>query len=290
MPLQIGTSGWSYKEWIGPFYSESKGMLTHYSKVFKTVEVDSSFYRYPDERMAYAWARRGPDGFKYALKVPGLITHDKKFELSQGIIKDLQRFLDLIEPLNRTGKLGPLLFQMPPSYKADLDKLENVLTLLPEGYQYAIEFRHNSWLQPETWKVLRESKVAYTIVDEPLLPPDVILTSSEFAYVRWHGRGDRPWYNYNYSEPELQKWIPPIKEIEQKVPNVYGYFNNHFHGFAVANALQLTKMLGRMTEEQESSLGRIMEYLKHPKEMSTTSGVSELSPTQKRLSDFLEGN
>jgi uncharacterized protein YecE (DUF72 family) len=281
----IGTSGWSYKEWIGPFYSESKGMLTQYAKTFQTVEVDSSFYRYPEERMAYAWARRSPPGFKYALKIPRLITHDKKFDPSQGIMKDLRRFLDIIEPLKRNGKLGPLLFQMPPSYHADLDQLESVLTLLPEDYQYAIEFRHRSWLQPETWSVLRDSNVAYTIVDEPLLPPDIVLTSKDFTYVRWHGRGESPWYNYNYSEEELQGWLPKVKEIESKSPAVYGYFNNHFHGFAVANALQLTKMLGRGTQEQEGSLRKVLDYLKHPDKNRANS--SSESSSQKSLSEFL---
>ncbi len=283
--MRIGTSGWSYEEWIGPFYSESKGMLTQYAKTFRTVEVDSSFYRYPEERMAYAWARRSPPDFSYALKIPRLITHDKKFDPSQGIMKDLRRFLDIIEPLKQNGKLGPLLFQMPPSYRVDLDQLENVLILLPEGYQYAIEFRHPSWIQPETWKVLRASNVAYTIVDEPLLPPDVVLTSKDFAYMRWHGRGESPWYNYNYSEEELQRWLPKVSEIEAKSPAVYGYFNNHFHGFAVANALQLTKMLGRMTQEQEDSLRKIVEYLKQPKEQRMKS--SPEGSSQKSLSEFL---
>ncbi len=261
-------------------------MLTEYAKTFTTVEVDSSFYRYPEERMVQAWARRGPQDFKYAFKIPGLITHDKKFDPSQGIMKDLQRFFDIIEPLKRTEKLGPLLFQMPPSYRANLDQLENVLTMLPEGYLYAIEFRHQSWLQTETWKVLRESNVAYTIVDEPLLPPDLILTSKDFAYVRWHGRGESPWYNYNYSEKELENWVPKVRELENKSPTVYGYFNNHFHGFAVANALQLTKMLGRMTEEQQGSLRKIVEYLKNPREQRTA-GTSLQGSSQKSLTDFL---
>lgn len=262
-------------------------MLTHYAKTFNTVEVDSSFYRYPDERMAYAWSRRGNPGFKYALKIPGLITHEKKLDPSQGIMKDLQRFLDIIEPLRRNNKLGPLLFQMPPSYKADFDKLENVMTLLPEGYQYAIEFRHPSWLQPETWRILRDSNVAYTIVDEPLLPPDVILTSKEFTYVRWHGKGKNPWYNYNYPEEQLQQWVPKMRELEEKTPAVYGYFNNHFHGFAVANALQLTQMLGSMNEEQQGSLRRIMEYFKHPKSVGTPETAESTQASQTSLSDFL---
>ncbi len=263
-------------------------MLRQYAKTFRTVEVDSSFYRYPEERMAYAWARRSPPDFKYALKIPRLITHDKRFDPAQGIMKDLQRFLDIIEPLKRDEKLGPLLFQMPPSYRFNLDQLEKVLTMLPEGYQYSIEFRHQSWLQMDTWKVLRDSNVAYTIVDEPLLPPDVILTSKDFAYVRWHGRGQTPWYNYSYSEEELQKWLPKVREIEAKSPSVYGYFNNHFHGFAVANALQLTKMLGGMTQEQESSLRKIVEYLRSPKDQRA--GISRESSGQKSLSEFLEGD
>lgn len=285
--LRIGTSGWSYKEWVGPFYSDQKGMLTHYSKVFSTVEVDSSFYRYPDERMTMAWSRRGPPDFKYTLKVPRLITHDKKLEPSAGILKDLQRFLDLIEPLKRTGKLGPLLFQMPPSYHVDLDKLEMVLGLLPEGYQYAIEFRHPSWLNPNTWKLLKEYGVAYTIVDEPLLPPEVILTTKEFAYIRWHGRGSHPWYDYDYSEKELADWRPKVEKAASETKAVYGFFNNHFHGFAVANALQLTKMLGRMTKDEEDSLRKVLEYLRTPKDLRPMVSDEDVQG-QRSLSEFLD--
>ncbi len=286
--MRVGTSGWSYKEWVGPFYNESKGMLNYYARVFNTVEVDSTFYRYPEEKMAQAWSIRGPPDFKYALKIPRLITHDKKLDPEQGIFKDLQRFLDIVDPIRRREKLGPLLFQMPPSYTADLDQLEKVLALLPDGYQYSIEFRNLTWFQPDTWRVLGKYNVAYTIVDEPLMPADVMLTSKDFAYVRWHGRGESPWYDYNYSETELRNWSPKVNEITQRVKQTYGYFNNHFHGFAVANALQLTQMLGTMTEDQEKSLGKIMEYLKNPKRATTSRTTRGTETGQASLRDFIE--
>jgi hypothetical protein len=119
-------------------------------------------------------------------------------------------------------------------------------------------------MRDETWKTLSKYNVAYTIVDEPLLPPEVHVTA-DFAYVRWHGRGQRPWYDYRYTEKELADWMPKVKEVEGSVKTTYGYFNNHFHGYAVENALSILKMLDKITPSQEEVLKRARAHLKQAK-------------------------
>jgi hypothetical protein len=116
-------------------------------------------------------------------------------------------------------------------------------------------------MRDETWRLLKKYEVAYTIVDELLLPPEVHVTS-KIAYFRWHGRGTRPWYNYRYSINELEPWIPKVKEVAGKIETVYGFFNNHYHGYAVENCLQVLEMLGKLTTEQAEAKVTVQEYLK----------------------------
>ena len=113
----------------------------------------------------------------------------------------------------------------------------------------------------ETWNLLKEYEVAYTNVDEPLLPPEIHLTT-DFAYFRWHGHGNNPWFNYRYAKDELKHWIPKLKRIAKKVKKVYGYFNNHFHGYAVENCLQVLEMLGLITQEQMEIKTRVEKHFK----------------------------
>ena len=202
----FGTSGWSYKEWIGPFYKEKdKSMLQAYSKVFKTVEINSTFYRYPSKGTVMGWMKYSPEGFTYTAKLPRLITHEKKLDLNKGIEEDLQRFTELMEPLYLGGKLGCILIQLPPRFDYKPKEMEEFFRVLPTQIKFAVEFRDPSWMRPETWALLEKYQVGYTIVDEPLLPSEVHLTSN-IAYFRWHGKGKRPWYDYRYRPEELQPW------------------------------------------------------------------------------------
>jgi len=169
---------------------------------------------------------------------------------------DLEQFLEVMRPLTEAGKLECVLAQLSPSIKFDLGRLESFLALVPKTPSFAVEFRHNSWLQNGTMKLLEKYKVAYTIVDEPLLPPDVYITS-EVAYFRWHGRGDRPWFNYRYSEKELREWVPKIKDSSEKTKKVLGYFNNHFKGYAPENCLMMMQMLGTTTSLRDLTLLRL---------------------------------
>jgi len=259
--LIVGTSGWSYDEWVGPFYEKKQGMFTAYSKVFKTSEINSTFYSYPTERLVEGWRKTAPPGFVFAAKLPQLITHEKWLKSGMGIEDDLWRFLTLMQPL--AEKLGPILVQLRPmfSYKESVGDLEKFLEILPSNHEWAIEFRHDSWLRKETYTMLEKHNAAYTIVDEPLLPPETHVTA-DFAYVRWHGQGKRLWYDYEYTKPQLEEWKPKVEEVAKKSKRTYGYFNNHFNANAVKNAVELLQMMGSSTTEQEAALTKIKEFRK----------------------------
>ena len=258
--ILLGTSGWSYRDWIGPFYEKGvKSMLSAYSKVFKTAEIDSTFYAYPSKGTVMGWLKYTEPDFVFCAKLPQIITHEKMLDVNEGVEEDVKRFVELMEPLYTNGKLGCILIQLPPKLECNLDLLEKFFDVLPTEVKFAIEFRNASWLNDETFKLLRKFTVAYTIVDEPLLPPKIYVTA-DFAYFRWHGRGGRPWYNYRYQIEELEPWVPKIKEVTDKVKVVYGYFNNHFHGYAVENCLQVLKMLGKLTPEQAKALEKVQSY------------------------------
>jgi uncharacterized protein YecE (DUF72 family) len=200
--------------------------------------------------MVMGWLRYSPSDFVFAAKLPKVITHDKKLGLKEDIKADLDAFLELIRPLQLSGKLGCLLIQLPPKYGYNPENLEAFFKLLDPLFRYAVEFRNLSWMRNETWGLLKENNVAYTNVDEPLLPPEVHLTA-DFSYFRWHGRGERPWFDYLYEKAELAEWVPKVEETAEKVKKVYGYFNNHFHGYAPENCLYLIEKLGLLTEEQK---------------------------------------
>lgn len=283
MSLIIGTSGWSYDEWVGPFYEKKKGMFTRFIKVFDTAEVNSTFYRYPSAGMVRGWYKTAPPGFIFAVKLPRVITHEKWLRLGDGVEDDTERFLDLMQPL--AEKLGPILIQLRPRFNYDdhADTLERYLETLPENYEWAVEFRHRSWMRPETWEMLRRHGVAYTIVDEPLLPPEVQVTA-EFAYIRWHGHGARPWYNYEYSLEELEEWVPRVKDTSRRAKRVYGYFNNHFNANAVKNAVEMLELLGSATPEQSTALRRIVEHRKKPSRPEGVRPLETFTEEEEELS------
>jgi len=261
--LLIGTSGWSYNEWAGVFYpTSSTNKLSFYSKLYKTAEVDSTFYAFPSKGLVLGWARYTPPDFVFSAKLPQLLTHEKKLELSKGVEADLIRFLGLLKPLIATGKLGPILIQLPPSYsyQSDFDKLRAFLSKAPEDVKFAVEFRHPSWLREDVWSFLRAKNVANVIVDEPLLPPDTV-TTADFAFIRWHGHGSRPWYNYRYSDKELDGWVPKVKDVSTRVKKTFGYFNNHFKGFAVENSLKMMEKLGVSNVQQREAAARATRFI-----------------------------
>jgi uncharacterized protein YecE (DUF72 family) len=252
----LGTSGWSYKEWEGNFYQKrsKESKLRAYSRVFKTAEIDSTFYRNPSKGTVMGWLRYSPSDFVFTAKLPKTITHDNMLGLKKAVKADLDVFLELMRPLQLGGKLACLLIQLPPKYTYNPENLEAFFQMLDLRFRYAVEFRNLTWLMPstETFKLLEKYQVAYTVVDEPLLPPEVHLTA-DFAYFRWHGHGENIWFDYRYSKEELKPWVPKLQETAQKVKKIYGYFNNHYHGYAPENCLQLLERLGLLSEEQQKA-------------------------------------
>jgi len=273
--VSLGTSGWSYKEWEGVFYPDSTvSKLKFYSEVFKTAEIDSTFYANPTKGLVFGWARNTPENFVYSAKLPQKITHEMQLDLAKGAEVELRNFLDLMSPLKSAGKLGPLLIQLPPSFNAGKKKvLQEFFEALPREYNFAVEFRNKTWLKdPDSvYDLLRKYNVAATIVDEPLLPVDLTTTSSDIAFIRWHGRGKRPWYNYLYREEELDPWVERVETISRNVKRVYGYFNNHFHGNAVLNSLEFMEKLGVASEKQEKKLEDMKEWKKEKREQTSLS-------------------
>lgn len=251
--MLLGTCGWSYQEWVGLFYPNNRvSKLPFYAKVFDTVEVDSSFYRMPTKSMVKGWEKATGPSFKFSLKLPKTITHDRKLE---GVEDELEAFLGVIKPLQDAGKLGCLLVQLGPDFAFDrADKLESFLEALPEDVHFAVEFRHESWNRKETWDLLRRHNVANTVTDSPIEFLANPVVTAGHAYVRWHGRGKKIWYDYNYSEEELLSWAEKIRVIMSKATTTYAYFNNHYNAKAPTNALQLLQITDAVTEPQEKVL------------------------------------
>jgi uncharacterized protein YecE (DUF72 family) len=271
--LLIGTSGWSYPrgegKWTGVFYPKGvkgRSELEFYSRFFNTVEINSSFYRPPTPEMSKGWAERTPEGFFFTAKAWQKFTHPRMFEDMSGKDsapgqKDYDEFKKGIDPLMEAGKFGSLLFQFPPSFKADAldqEKLEGYLIRFRE-YPLAIEFRHRSWSdrEKEIKDTLDTLSVAWAYIDEPKFASSIQQTLPEKStrtYLRFHGRNREKWwdknageqrYNYLYSQEELFPYAEFIKsKREAPKTTTYAFFNNHFGGNAVANAMQLKLMVG----------------------------------------------
>jgi uncharacterized protein YecE (DUF72 family) len=249
----LGTSGWDYPEWVGRVYPR-RGVtdrLRYYSGLFPIVEVNSTFYRLPPVSVAASWARRTPERFRFSAKFPQTITHERRLV---GAEAELRKFLQVMAPLRDAGKFIAGLLQLPPSLPFDAKSVRAFYESVPAGFPVAVEFREPSWRSPESMGLLKEFGFAYVVVDEPFLPVDLEVTAP-FSYVRWHGRGAQLWYDYTYSEPEIQEWVPKVGLLEEKSTTVYGFFNNHFRGDAAVNAQRLTELLGLPPPPWSSRLG-----------------------------------
>jgi len=233
----IGCSGWYYKDWAGKFYPEkgSKSKwLEYYSELFNTVEVNNTFYRFPNEKTVTGWYDKTPDDFKFTLKANQLITHRRRFKNTESTINRFYRLGDLLE-----DKLACILFQIPPNIKKEIDFLRNVLEQLDNSKNNVIEFRDPSWFDNEVYDLLNDYKVIFCSVSAPDLPEDLIVTS-DIAYVRFHGKKDEK-YRYLYSKRELNEWAKKIEK--SKVGEVFGYFNNDYNANAPKNAEMLKNYL-----------------------------------------------
>jgi uncharacterized protein YecE (DUF72 family) len=240
MAMRIGCSGWNYASWKAEFYEgrPARLWLEHYARHFDTVEVNTTFYRLPNRDAVVSWERTAPPGFVFAIKASRYLTHVKRLrDLGPG----LARFLERIEPLLGSPKLGPLLWQLPPTFQRDDARLRQALAAFPRGLRHPVEFRHTYWFVEETYETLREHRVALVIGDRPEVKPfQAQVLTTDWTFVRFHygSRGRRG----NYSETELQGWAALLRDWSGQA-DVYAYFNNDWEVFAVRNALRMKELL-----------------------------------------------
>lgn len=237
--LQIGTSGWVYKHWMGIFYPlhlPSNQQLSFYAQNFSTVEINFSFYRLPERSVFESWREQTPSGFLFAVKGSRYLTHMKKLKDPQ---EPLSRLMERVEGLQE--KLGPILFQFPHTWHLNLERLQSFLELLQTyGQQrFTFEFRHSSWLIPQVYKLLENAGVALCLPVSPTVPLDVRLTAP-WTYIRMH-TGQ---YGVGYSDEELSIWANRIRLFLQQETDVYIYFNNDPDGYAIHDAQHLCRLLG----------------------------------------------
>jgi uncharacterized protein YecE (DUF72 family) len=256
--IYIGTSGYSYVDWVGPFYPDGtrKGdMLAYYSRYFRAVEINFTYYRMPNARTMAAIAAKAAGRVLFAVKLVGELTHGEG--RNPKLIRD---YLEALRPMAEQDLLGVILAQFPWSFKRSDDALAYLqwLTDVLRGHILAVEFRNREWDDPAVLEGLREAGIAYVNVDEPklkgLMHPSDYVTSDRVGYFRFHGRNAAKWwkheraeerYDYLYTKDELTEWVPRIKKVAGETGKTYVFMNNHPLGKAVENARQLMEMLGQ---------------------------------------------
>jgi uncharacterized protein YecE (DUF72 family) len=246
--VRIGTSGWHYKSWHGPFYParvKIKDFLSYYVQHFDTAEINNSFYRLPTEQAVRAWHDGTPKRFLFAWKASRFITHMKRLK---GIEESIDLVFGRMDALG--GKFGPVLFQLPPTFKAEAETRERVarcLSLVPQGRRCAFEFRHPSWYEETTFRILRDHNAALCISDHADAPAPWA-TTADFVYVRAHGTNGR--YAGSYSADTLQAWAGRIADWHRAGRSIYVYFDNDIKSAAPGDAQTL---LGLLKEDQSLS-------------------------------------
>jgi uncharacterized protein YecE (DUF72 family) len=240
-PVRIGCSGWNYAHWRERVYPKGcppARWLGFYAGLFDTVEINNTFYRLPKRDAVARWVEQTPEDFCFAVKMSRYITHIKRLTDLEG---GLARFYERIEPLARSPKLGPVLWQLPPTFKRNDERLAAALDALPPG-RHCFEFREPSWYADDVYSLLRDRDVALVIPDSPKYPFRTLELTTDWTFVRLHhgSRGRRG----NYSGSELEEWAQRIDAWRREV-DVYVYFNNDWEGFAVTNGLRLRELLAK---------------------------------------------
>jgi uncharacterized protein YecE (DUF72 family) len=252
--IRIGTSGWHYKHWCGPFYearTPPSRMFDCYQRQFETVELNNSFYRLPSEAAISAWFQSTPDNFLFATKASRYITHRKRLMDPQNAI---DHFFSRMEGLGK--KLGPILFQLPPRWNVNSQRLENFLQSLPRDRQYAFEFRDPSWNQMAIYDILRRHRAAYVITQIAGYQSPELLTT-DFAYIRLHGPGEKA-YQGDYTKDQLAAWAWKIHFWAERLNSIYVYFDNDQAGFATKNALELKALIrSAATQDKQQPVVRL---------------------------------
>lgn len=254
--IHIGASGFSYADWVGPFYparTRKEDFLRYYATHFSALEVNYTYYRMPTRKTMQRLLEKAGDQMRFAVKLTDLFTHKRTYQSS-----DVVAFGEAVEPLADAGQLGCLLAQFPYSLKTTRPNWAYFKSLVTQfaAFPLVVEFRKADWATEKLFDWLRNANVGYACVDEPqlpgLLPPHDEVTSS-IGYVRFHGRNAAKWwehdrpeerYDYRYSSEELREWLPRLRRMTEESEELFVFFNNHFEGKALDNAQQMMQLLG----------------------------------------------
>jgi uncharacterized protein YecE (DUF72 family) len=236
--LHIGTSGWHYRHWIGTFYPAGTKLheqFALYKQAFNTVEINNSFYRLPTPEVFKNWRKESPADFLFVVKASRYITHNKKLLDPR---ESTQKFFANVKFLKE--KLGPILFQLPPSWKVNIERFEEFLKVLPRKFRYVFEFRNSTWYSEDVLTLLRKYSAAFCIYELAghISPADV---TTDFVYVRLHGPGDK--YQGSYSQSQLEDWAQQCRAWQRQGLDVFVYFDNDQNGYAAFNARTLAALL-----------------------------------------------
>jgi uncharacterized protein YecE (DUF72 family) len=266
MAILIGTQGWNYAAWVGPFYppgTRASEFLSAYARAFRAVEVDSTFYAIPDARAIRAWTERTPADFTFALKMPKEITHERRLRDAGGLLRE---FLDRARELG--PKLGPILLQMGPDFAPEeLPAVEQFVAGLPRDLRFAIELRQSRWTSrdvlPRLLAPLADHGIALALSDGRWIRRETMLELAErptadFLYVRWMGP-DREITDFSRVQfdrsNEIRAWSEALKHAAH-TKEIFGFFNNHFAGHSPASAREMQRLLGQQPVEPEALRGQ----------------------------------
>ncbi len=253
--IYVGTSGFSYDDWVGPYYSPNlskNDWLSFYAKEFNTLEINFTYYRMPTARTLAGMARKTPSEFLFTIKTPQEMTHTREAEPAL-----FAQFIEALKPLRDEKKFGAVLAQFPHSFHYSSENLAYLKTFREHlrDLPVVIEFRDAQWLNAKTFAFLREQQLGFCCVDEPrlkgLLPPAAEATAP-VAYVRFHGRNAAKWwqheqayerYDYAYTKTELEEWIPQIRKLNDLAEVTFVFANNHYRAQGIETARQLKLLL-----------------------------------------------
>jgi uncharacterized protein YecE (DUF72 family) len=253
--VYLGTSGFSYKDWVGVFYPEGlsqRDWLSFYAREFRTCEINSTYYALPSVATMQSLAKKTPEGFLFAVKANQELTHAR-----QNCSPVCVAFRQVLEPLQEAGKLGCILAQFPYSFDYNKSNWEYLAQLRQNlaGLPLVIEFRNARWLKVDVFEWLRRQDLGFCCVDEPHLPnliPPVCEATGKIGYIRFHGRNKEKWwqheqayerYDYTYKPEELNEWLPKIKKLAGTTEKTFIFANNHWRGQSVTTIRQLQMML-----------------------------------------------
>jgi uncharacterized protein YecE (DUF72 family) len=240
--VRIGCSGWSYPHWRKRFYPEklpAREHFAYYAQHFDTVELNNSFYRQPTRERFVAWAEQAPSGFLFAVKGSRYVTHIKRLAVEP---KSIELVIDAARGLG--DKLGPILFQLQSNFHLDLGRLQRFVSMLPTDARFTLEFRHDSWLVPAVFELLRAHRIALCIPDHPKMPQSLEITS-DFTYIRMH----LPPRGLGYGKRALRPWAQRVREWRAQQLDVFVYFNNDMEGHAIKDAQTLIALVAATVNE-----------------------------------------